>query len=94
MSAAMVSWFDARRLYLLTGVVCVCVCVWFGCVGTLTRGGGAGVGYPHGNPSSPRDYDGLKQQYDKANGELSTLRRRCDHAMKVGLHSLQMITLY
>ncbi|XP_022916732.2 disks large homolog 5 isoform X1 [Onthophagus taurus] len=32
--------------------------------------------------SSSRDYDQLKQQYDKANNELATLRRRCDHAMK------------
>ncbi|XP_017769494.1 PREDICTED: disks large homolog 5 [Nicrophorus vespilloides] len=36
------------------------------------------------NAGSPRerDYDTLLQQYDKANAELITLRRRCEHAMK------------
>ncbi|XP_018325504.1 disks large homolog 5 [Agrilus planipennis] len=34
------------------------------------------------NSSSSRDYENLKQQYDKANNELANLRRRCDHAMK------------
>lgn len=47
-------------------------------VGTLSRNYSL-------NSGSPRDYETLKQQYDKANNELNTLRRRCDHAMKVPL---------
>ncbi|KAF5296629.1 hypothetical protein FQA39_LY12457 [Lamprigera yunnana] len=43
--------------------------------GTLTRNYSL-------NSGSPRDYETLKQQYDKANNELNTLRRRCDHALK------------
>ncbi|KAJ8978068.1 hypothetical protein NQ317_000626 [Molorchus minor] len=30
---------------------------------------------------SPREYDALKQQFEKTNNELSTSRRRCDHAL-------------
>ncbi|XP_044252659.1 disks large homolog 5 [Tribolium madens] len=31
--------------------------------------------------NASRDYDTLKQQYEKANSELSNSRRRCDHAL-------------
>lgn len=32
---------------------------------------------------SPRDYDTLKQQYEKANNEVNILRRHCEHARNV-----------
>lgn len=44
------------------------------------------------NPAgSPRDYDTLKQQYDKANMEILTLRIRCDSAMKVSFIILNIL---
>lgn len=30
-----------------------------------------------------REYDALKQQFEKTNNELSTSRRRCEHALSV-----------
>lgn len=35
------------------------------------------------NSGSSWDYDSMKQQMEKTNGELTTLRRSYEHAMKV-----------
>lgn len=44
--------------------------------GTLTRNYSI-------SSNSPRDYDTLKQQYEKANSEINNLRRLCEHARSV-----------
>lgn len=35
------------------------------------------------NSGTSWDYDSMKQQMEKTNGELTTLRRSYEHAMKV-----------
>lgn len=46
------------------------------CSGTLTRNYSI-------SSSSPRDYETLKQQYEKASSEINNLRRLCEHARSV-----------
>lgn len=46
------------------------------------------------NAASNWDYDQLKQQNEKANSELTALRRRYEHAMKVNNNNNKLIMIF